>query len=116
MEYVDGVKCNNKKKLQELNIASEDIARTAIRAGLKQVIRDGFFHADPHPSNFLIQADGTLVYLDFGMMGKFSKSMQENLGLLFLHAANEDVDAATEIVKKMAVIEDDADLEGLKKI
>jgi len=34
------------------------------------------------------------------MMGKFSKSMQENLGLLFLHAANEDVDAATEIVKK----------------
>jgi len=115
MEYVDGVKCNNKKKLQELNIASEDIARTAIRAGLKQVIRDGFFHADPHPSNFLIQADGTLVYLDFGMMGKFSKSMQENLGLLFLHAANEDVDAATEIVKKMAVIEDDADLEGLKK-
>lgn len=115
MEYVDGVKCNNKEKLQQMDIEAEDIARTAIRAGLKQVIRDGFFHADPHPSNFLIQEDGKLVYLDFGMMGKFSKSMQENLGLLFLHAANEDVDAATEIVKKMAVVEDDADLEKLKK-
>lgn len=114
MEYVDGVKCNNKEELQKLDIESEDIARTAIRAGLKQVVRDGFFHADPHTSNFLIQEDGKLVYLDFGMMGKFSKSMQENLGLLFLHAANEDVDAATEIVKKMAVLEDDADLEGLK--
>ncbi len=115
MEYVDGVKCKNKKRLQELDIASEEIARTAIRAGLKQVVRDGFFHADPHPSNFLIQEDGKLVYLDFGMMGKFSKNMQENLGLLFLHAANEDVDAATEIVKKIAVLEDDADIEGLKK-
>lgn len=115
MEYVDGVKCNDKEQLQKMNIESEDIARTAIRAGLKQVVRDGFFHADPHPSNFLIQEDGKLVYLDFGMMGKFSKNMQENLGLLFLHAANEDVEAATEIVKKMAVIEDDADLEGLKK-
>jgi len=115
MEYVDGVKCNNKEQLREMDIESEDIARTAIRSGLKQVIRDGFFHADPHPSNFLIQEEGKLVYLDFGMMGRFSKSMQENLGLLFLHAANEDVDAATEIVKKMAVVEEDADLEGLKK-
>lgn len=115
MEYVEGVKCNNKEQLQKLDIEAEEIARTAIRAGLKQVIRDGFFHADPHPSNFLIQEDGKIVYLDFGMMGKFSKSMQENLGLLFLHAANEDVDAATQIVKKMAVIEDDADIEGLKQ-
>lgn len=115
MEYVEGVKCNNKEQLQKMDIEPEDIARTAIRSGLKQVIRDGFFHADPHPSNFLIQEEGRLAYLDFGMMGRFSKNMQENLGLLFLHAANEDVDAATEIVKKMAVVEDDADLEGLKK-
>lgn len=114
MEYVEGVKCNNKKELQKLDIEAEEIARTAIRAGLKQVIRDGFFHADPHPSNFLIQEDGKLVYLDFGMMGRFSKKMQENIGLLFLHAANQDVDAATEIVKKMAVVDKDADIEGLK--
>ena len=114
MEYVEGVKCNNKEKLKEMDVEAEDIARTAIRAGLKQVIRDGFFHADPHPSNFLIQENGNLVYLDFGMMGRFSKNMQENLGLLFLHAANEDVEAATDIVKKMAVLEDDADIQGLK--
>lgn len=115
MEYVEGIKCNNKKELQRLDIQAEEIARTAIRAGLKQVIRDGFFHADPHPSNFLIQEDGRLVYLDFGMMGKFSKQMQDNLGLLFLHAANEDVEAAVDIVKEMAVVEDNADIEGLKK-
>lgn len=115
MEYVEGVKCNNRQKLQELDIQAEEIAKTAIRAGLKQVVRDGFFHADPHPSNFLIEEDGKIVYLDFGMMGKFSKEMQDNLGLLFLHAANEDVEAAADIVREMAVVEEDADIDGLKK-
>ncbi len=115
MEYVEGVKCNDKEKLSELDVDVEEIARTAIRGGLKQVIKDGFFHADPHPSNFLINSEGKLVYLDFGMMGKFSREMRENLGLLFLHAANEDVEAATDIVTEIATLEDDADIEGLKR-
>lgn len=115
MEYMEGVKCDNQEKLQQMDIEAEKIARTAIRAGLKQVIRDGFFHADPHPSNFLIQQDGKLVYLDFGMMGKFSKQMQDDLGMLFLHAANEDVEAAVEIVEQMATVEENADREGLKR-
>lgn len=115
MEYVDGVKCNNVEALKELEISGKDIAETAIRAGIKQTIRDGFFHADPHPSNFLVNEDGELIFLDFGMMGKFSLTTRRNLGLLFLHAANEDIDAAVDTVKRMAVLEPDADLEGLKE-
>jgi len=49
------------------------------------------------------------------MMGKFSKEMREKLGLLFLHAANEDVEAAVDIVTDIATLEDNADIEGLKK-
>lgn len=115
MERVDGVKCDNMAALEEMDVSGEEIAHTAIRAGLKQTVRDGFFHADPHPANFLINEDGQIVFLDFGMMGKFSRTTRRNLGLLFLHAANEDVDAAIDTVQRMAEIEDDADLEGLKQ-
>lgn len=115
MEYVEGVKCNDTESLQELDVSREELAQTAIRAGIKQTIRDGFFHADPHPSNFLINERGEIVFLDFGMIGKFSQSTRRNLGLLFLHAANEDIDAAVDTVRRMAVIEDDADIDGLKE-
>ncbi|MDY6776761.1 MAG: AarF/UbiB family protein, partial [Candidatus Nanohaloarchaea archaeon] len=115
MEYVEGVKANDEEALEKLDIDSEEIARTAVRAGLKQTVRDGFFHADPHPSNFLIDEDGNIIYLDFGMMGKLSMRTRRNLGLLFLHAANEEVEAAVDVVRKMATVEDDADIQGLKE-
>ncbi|MDY6774234.1 MAG: AarF/UbiB family protein, partial [Candidatus Nanohaloarchaea archaeon] len=115
MEYVEGVKCNDEEALEELDIEAEEVARTAIRAGLKQTVRDGFFHADPHPSNFLISEEGEIIYLDFGMMGKLSTSTRRNLGLLLLHASNEEVEAAMDVVKRMATLEEDADLEGLKQ-
>ncbi|MDY6761455.1 MAG: AarF/ABC1/UbiB kinase family protein [Candidatus Nanohaloarchaea archaeon] len=115
MEYVDGIKSNDVEAIQELDIDAEEVARTAVRAGLKQAIRDGFFHADPHPSNFLISEDGNLIYLDFGMMGKLTATTRRNLGLLLLHAANEEVEAAVDVVKRMATVEDDPDLDGLKE-
>ncbi|MFB6076575.1 MAG: ABC1 kinase family protein [Candidatus Nanohaloarchaea archaeon] len=115
MEYVDGVKANNEEALDALEIDREELAKTAIRAGLKQTVRDGFFHADPHPSNFLIDEDGNLIYLDFGMMGKLTMSTRRQLGLMLLHAANEEVDAAMEVVKRLGAVEDDADLEALKE-
>lgn len=113
MEFIDGVKCTNTEKLQEMDIESEEIAKTTVRSGLKQCIRDGFYHADTHPSNFLIQENSHLVYLDFGMMGQLSKEMRTQLGLLFIHAANEDVKGATETIKEIGHIEPDADLDAL---
>lgn len=115
MEYVEGIKSNDTAALQELDIDAAEVAQTAVRAGLKQTVRDGFFHADPHPSNFLISPEGKIIYLDFGMMGKLTMTTRRNLGLLLLHAANEDVDAAVDVIRKMGTLEDDADLGALKE-
>lgn len=115
MEYVEGVKSNDAEALDEMNIDRERLAKTAIRSGLKQVIRDGFFHADPHPSNFLVDSDGNIIYLDFGMMGKLTTDMRRDLGLLIVHALNEEVDKCMEVVKRIGTVREDADLEGLKE-
>lgn len=116
MEYVEGVKCTEQEKLREMDIENEEIAKTIVRGVLKQSIRDGFFHADPHPSNFLIEEDSTVVYLDFGMMGKMTKRNRDLLGLLLLHAVNGDVESGLQTVKQMGYVEDDAQLEELKGV
>lgn len=115
MEFIEGVKCTETEKLRELDIEAEEIAKTAVRAGLKQSIRDGFYHADTHPSNFLMQKDSKLVYLDFGMMGQLSKETRTKFGLLFIHTANEDIEGAVETIKDIAHLEPDADLEALEE-
>ena len=115
MEFVEGTKCTDDERIDELDLDRKKIAETGIRAGLKQTIRDGFFHADPHPSNFLIQEDNTLVYLDFGMMGTISPRTKDQMGLILMHTLNEDIEGAMSLIKDMAYYEDDADFEGLKQ-
>ncbi|MFB6200212.1 MAG: ABC1 kinase family protein [Candidatus Nanohaloarchaea archaeon] len=116
MEFMEGVKCTEKEEMKQLEIDQKQVAKTAIELGIKQVVRDGFFHADPHPSNFLLNQEGEIILLDFGMMGEISKKKRRKIGLLFLHAVDQNVDAAMDIIKDIAYVEDDADLEELKEI
>jgi ubiquinone biosynthesis protein len=80
MEYVDGVKCTEDEKLKQLDVDMAEITHTGIEMGLKQVIRDGMFHADPHPSNFFIDEEGRIILIDFGMVGKLTKKSRRRLG------------------------------------
>lgn len=114
MEYVEGVKVTNTEALEKMNIETEDLARTTIRSGFKQVVRDGFFHADPHPSNFLIQEDGGIVYLDFGMMGRISKEYRDKIDLLFLYTMREEGSKAVEILQDIGWTEEDTDIKAIE--
>ena len=115
MERVEGIKCTEERKLEELDIDISEVTRTGIRMGLNQVIRDGFFHADPHPSNFFIDEDGNIILIDFGMVGKLTKKTRRQLGLLFLHIGNEDIDAAVDVITDMGHVSEDADIDGFKE-
>ncbi len=71
LEEIRGVKINNLEKLDEAGIDRSKLARTFIHSIFKQVMIDGFFHADPHPGNLLINLeDQSLNYIDLGMMGR----------------------------------------------
>ncbi|MBC5793134.1 MAG: AarF/ABC1/UbiB kinase family protein [Nanohaloarchaea archaeon] len=115
MEYVDALKCDNTEAMQDLDVDQKEIARTGLRSFLKQLLRDGFIHVDPHPSNFMVKDTGELVYLDFGMMADISPSMQKDIGMLMIHTYNEDVDRFMNTITAMSTVEEDADLESLRK-
>ena len=114
MEYMEGVRITNEKALKEMNIDAEELAATAVRSGLKQVLRDGFFHADPHPSNFLISPDGKLVMIDFGMMGRLSRDLREDIGLMIIHSFREDVEKAFKDLKRIGTVQEEANEEAVK--
>jgi ubiquinone biosynthesis protein len=91
-----------------------EAARQLLECYYRQILVEGFFHADPHPGNML-WADGRIYFLDFGMVGELSPEMRGQLLLLLLAFWQEDVPFLTEVVLIMAGPEaDDADAVGLE--
>jgi len=72
MEAIDGIEINQKDVLIAAGYDLEEIGKKLAENYVKQIIDDGFFHADPHPGNIFIQ-DGKIVWIDLGMMGNLTK-------------------------------------------
>jgi len=72
MEFVEGVKINDREALAARGLDSREIAVWTARAFLHQMFRDGFFHCDPHPGNLVVDEAGRIGILDFGMHQRLS--------------------------------------------
>lgn len=71
MENIEGIQIDDEEKLTELGYDRREIAEKLAANYIKQVLEDGYFHADPHPGNIRIRG-GKIVWLDLGMIGKLS--------------------------------------------
>ncbi len=99
-----GVKINQVKQLEEWKIDMEDLVRRLLGIYCKMVFKDGFYHADPHPGNILVQEDGTIVLLDFGAVARLQVSMREGISELIETAVKNDSDGMIEACRKMGFI------------
>ncbi|MGW4898794.1 ABC1 kinase family protein [Kitasatospora sp. NPDC004240] len=70
-----------------------NLADTLFTALLNQIVRDGVFHADPHPGNILLQPDGRPALLDFGSVGRIDPGLRESMASLFLAVQRADAAA-----------------------
>ncbi|HSU13012.1 AarF/ABC1/UbiB kinase family protein [Longimicrobium sp.] len=84
MEFVRGKKITALSPLAHLEIDGASLAEELFQAYLKQILIDGFFHADPHPGNVFLTDDGRIALLDLGMVGRISPELQEQLVKLVL--------------------------------
>ncbi len=100
MEYIDGYAINDVKSLRENEYDLNEIGTKFINNFLKQVMDDGFFHADPHPGNVKIR-DGKIVWIDMGMMGRLSehdrKIMIQGVKGIALHDVSVVEDAVLQL-------------------
>jgi len=84
MDYVDGTKITKLSPVARLELPGKELAGDLFRAYLKQILIDGFFHADPHPGNVFITRDHRLALLDLGMVAYIPPQMQSQLTQLVL--------------------------------
>ncbi|KAK3271101.1 hypothetical protein CYMTET_20530 [Cymbomonas tetramitiformis] len=106
MEYAPGIKINNVEQLDKQGIDKTRLARLSVESYLLQTLKFGLFHADPHPGNIAVSPTngGTLIYYDFGMMGRLQPGVREGLLKLFYSIYERKPEAALEGLIQMGVL------------
>lgn len=97
MEYIDGFKIDDKKSLLENGYDLNEIGRKLADNYIKQIIEDGYFHADPHSGNVKV-CGGKIIWIDMGMMGRLTERDRELLGQAVKGVALNDVSLIEEAV------------------
>jgi predicted unusual protein kinase regulating ubiquinone biosynthesis (AarF/ABC1/UbiB family) len=90
MEFIRGTKVVDIEGLRARRISPPKVNRLMIKAYLKQLLEDGFFHADPHPGNLLVMEDGRTAFFDFGMVGRITPKLQSKMVDAFFHVVSKD--------------------------
>ena len=90
MEYVEGIFISDLDRLRREGYDLKRIARHGADIGFRSTLEHGFFHADPHPGNLIIQPGNVICLLDYGMMGTLSNRFRERLGRMIYYIINND--------------------------
>eukprot|EP00250_Pteridium_aquilinum_P020417 c24806_g3_i1 orf=228-2912(+) len=117
MEYVPGIKINRIAALDELGVDRKKLARYAVESYLEQILRHGFFHADPHPGNIAVDDEngGRLIFYDFGMMGSISPNIREGLLEAFYGVYEKDPDKVLQAMVQMGVLVPTGDMTAVRR-
>jgi predicted unusual protein kinase regulating ubiquinone biosynthesis (AarF/ABC1/UbiB family) len=91
MEFIRGTKVTDIESLRARRISPVKVNRLLVKTYLKQLLEDGFFHADPHPGNLLVMDTGHLAFFDFGMTGRITPRLQSMMIDAFFHVVARDV-------------------------
>lgn len=95
MELVEGIRVD---QLDESIVYREQLARNGARIMLDQMLRHGFFHADPHQGNLLIMKDGRLCFLDWGMTGRITRDLRHRLIEMIQALIQKDSDTLLRLI------------------
>ncbi|MCO5548595.1 hypothetical protein L7F22_002055 [Adiantum nelumboides] len=117
MEYVPGIKINRIAALDQLGVDRKRLAQYAVESYLEQILRHGFFHADPHPGNIAVDDvnGGRLIFYDFGMMGSISPNIREGLLEAFYGVYEKDPDKVLQAMVQMGVLVPTGDLTAVRR-
>ncbi|KAJ4763193.1 Protein kinase superfamily protein [Rhynchospora pubera] len=115
LEYVPGIKINNLRQLDARGYSRSLIASRSIESYLIQILKTGFFHADPHPGNLAIDKDGSLIYYDFGMMGEIKSFTRERLLDLFYSVYEKDANKVIKSLIELEALQPTGDLSPVRR-
>jgi ubiquinone biosynthesis protein len=113
MEYVQGTKLKDLKT--EVLTDPESTAKQGLRAAIKQILNDGFFHADPHPGNLLITGQERICLMDWGMTGRLSERDRHELIDLLKSVVDKDSESMVHALLRISSAKEAIDQRGLER-
>jgi ubiquinone biosynthesis protein len=115
MEYIDGIPLNDFNAIDEAGLDRGAIARNLAKSVLNQILRDGFFHGDPHPGNIMVLGDGTIAFLDFGMVGSLSPERKRQFSKMLLGIVYKNSRMITESIIDLNAVTLNVNMKKLEK-
>jgi len=104
MDRVDGIRIDDVAAIERAGHSRRGIARASAEVLMRQVFQQGFFHADPHPGNFLVLEDGRIAMLDFGMVGQLDEEVRHAFFQLMLATVRQDAAAVTDSMESLGIL------------
>lgn len=114
-ELVEGIKVSEIDRLEKAGLDRKLITIRGADIVLKQIIKHGFFHADPHPGNIFVLPDNVICLLDFGMTGSVDRRTREAFSDLAESVVSRNESRATQVLLKLTYWDEDPDIRLLEK-
>ncbi len=115
MEFMEGMKITDTTALNEAVIDRKKLASHLLQTYIKQVLVDGFFHADPHPGNLFVNQDGKIILIDFGMVGTISHELRDTLAEMVVAMVKRDYPTVVTYLREVGFIRPNADSDALTR-
>jgi len=110
MEFVEGLKLNKFEEIERKGYDRKVIAEQLVRAVFHQVLIEGFFHADPHPGNIFLLQGSVISFIDFGMVGRLSLEMKQNLASLVIGMMRKNTESMIKAILRIGIVPDEVNL------
>ncbi|MGB9775930.1 MAG: ABC1 kinase family protein [Anaerolineae bacterium] len=114
LERIRGIKIDDIAALDAAGYDRYRIGLHAARIIIKEVLEDGFFHADPHPGNFFVMPGEVIGAVDFGMVGYLSRRTRADLVRLYIAAIQLDEEMVVDQLVRMGAVSESVDWVGLQ--
>jgi predicted unusual protein kinase regulating ubiquinone biosynthesis (AarF/ABC1/UbiB family) len=110
LEFMPGTRVDRlQDRVADGRLDAQALVRRVVELYMRMMLVDGFFHADPHPGNLLVQDDGTLVVLDFGMVVRVDRALRRDLARTAFAGIRRDPEALVEGFYRLGVLAPEAD-------
>jgi len=114
-EFVEGIKVSEIDRLEKAGLDRKLITVRGADIVLKQIIKHGFFHADPHPGNIFVLPDNVICLLDFGMTGSVDRRTRESFIDLTESVVSRNESRTTQVLLKLTYWDEDPNIRLLEK-
>jgi predicted unusual protein kinase regulating ubiquinone biosynthesis (AarF/ABC1/UbiB family) len=115
LEYLPGIKISHYEAIEAAGLDRKLLAQLGAKAYLQQILGGGFFHADPHPGNIAVNADGALIFYDFGMMGKIESNIREGLMDTLVGVAQKNSDKVVNSLINLGALVPTGDMSSVRR-